>query len=158
MFEPKFCLLIEQDAFTDKSAACLGSQLVELIEFMDEKLPAHEWYGANVVAPGVAWVGYDKFKLKHIGETETLLAKAQTTLQFEYGVFVAIGLPFLSQVIDEELDTEDKRFRKIALDGVLIEIRTFDFGYFLIFSEEKRILEIVNTYFGGRIESIETFN
>ena len=39
MFEPKFCLLIEQEAFIDKSAACLGSQLIQLANFLERIIP-----------------------------------------------------------------------------------------------------------------------
>ena len=137
MFEPKFCLLLEQDAFADKSAACLGSQLIELIEFIDEKFPAHEWYGANVVAEGLNWVGYEKFNLIFIGESEVILEKSQSTSQFESGVFVAIRSPLLSQKVNGEVDTEDKPFRKMDLDGVLFEIRVFDFSFFQFFRRTK---------------------
>ena len=94
MFEPKFCLFLKKEAFLDKSAECLGSQLIEIIEFLDEKIPAHAWYGANIVANRDAWGKYEGFKLTYIGDSEILIDKAKTTTQLNTGFLLQLGQIF----------------------------------------------------------------
>jgi len=76
--------------------------------------------------------------------------------QFIWGVFLCIDKKYSSQnVIGVELETEDKPFRSIDSDGILMEIRAFDTTYFGIYAEDLELITKISKQYGISIEQIK---
>jgi len=54
-----------------------------------------------------------------------------------------------------ELETEDKPFRSIDSDGILMEIRAFDTTYFGIYAEDLELITKISKQYGISIEQIK---
>jgi hypothetical protein len=153
MFEPKF--LIEFTPIHD-GATCLGSQLITIVEFLKTELKTHAWYAADVDAfsdlPSER--GVNTWKLGKIGNDECLIEFCKEIHQFIWGVFIAVDSEWAGQDTSQlEIATESDLFRPIDLDGVLVEIRTFDTSYFQIYSEDEHLMNRLARKFGAEIES-----
>lgn len=140
MFQPKFQILIQKENFND-NFICLGSQLITIINFLKDVLLPHIWYAADIDVLGETLIDYSFF-LKKIGDDSILIDICAKIDQFLSGIFVAIDNRILNPNIEQiEVGTEDKRFRSLPLDGVLIEIRAFDTSFFEIYTEDEGIIK-----------------
>jgi len=148
--EPQCYLLIEQEAFTDKSAACLGSQLIELAHFFEQAAPFCTWHAADLDCYGNDHLReFSGYSLKKLGGYKELIQLSEHTVQFLSGVFIAANHSGeMEKAI--EVSTEDERFRPIDCDDVLIEIRAFDTSYFEVYSAFTPLLEELSNHFGGK--------
>ena len=150
MFNPKYRVLLTSKCFPRDKVVCLGNQLVSIINFIKNFLPNHTWYGADVDAVGKGAKKYNlnNIQLNVIGNDLQFVKYCTEIEQFIWGVFLCIDSRFLSQNIQGvELETEDKPFRSINCEGVLIEIRAFDTSYFEIYLEDLRLIkQLSKTY------------
>lgn len=152
MFNPKHRVLLTSKCFPTDKAICLGTQLISIVNALKDFLPKHIWYGADVDAVGKGTVNtnVNDIQINLIGTDLHFMQYCSGIDQFIWGVFLCIDSGFLSQNIQGvELETEDEPFRPIACNGVLLEIRTFDTSYFGIYSEDKKIAEIISKQFNS---------
>lgn len=143
MFKPKFHLILSTEHFYPSTVICLGSQMISLIDFLETKLPPHTWYSADVDAIGQTVRKYNLQSgiIKKIGTASSLKKICAEIDQFLSGVFFAVRNDQQHESIDVEVDTEDKPFRTLNIEGVLLEIRAFDTSFFDFFSENEQILK-----------------
>lgn len=148
MFEPKYLIRISETEFPCDEVVCLGTQLKAIIENLRELLEPHAWFCANVDAFSSMpkKLGIDSFQAKKIGEDSDVIALCESINQFLSGVFIAIKKEAYDQNIsDLKIKTEDKEFRDLNLNGVLIEIRTFDTSYFELYSEDEELIKALSS-------------
>ena len=150
MFNPKHRIVLTSKCFPTDKAICLGTQLISIVHALKDFLPEHLWYGADVVAVGknATNSNVNDTQANLIGNDLHFTKYCSGIDQFIWGVFLCINSRFSSPNIqDIEIETEDPSFRSIACDGILLEIRTFDTSYFEIYSEDKKITEIISKQF-----------
>lgn len=154
MFRPKFELMLSKENFSPSTLICLGSQMILLINFLETKLPAHVWYTADIDANGLAVKKYNlqSERIKKIGAGASLIQICGEIDQFFSGIFLAVKNDQEYEARDIELDTEERGFRTLNLDGVLLEIRAFDTSFFCIFSENANILHQLSEQFKSSLE------
>ncbi len=153
MFSPKYRLLLKSENFPSDSVICLGTQLVAIIDFLKDILPIHMWYGADIEATGLSVKKYDfnTHKITQCGDNSMFIQYCFGIDQFIWGVFLGLGNCFNNQDFSTcKLGTEDEPFREIELDGILIEIRTFDTSFFEIYSEDEEIIKKISQKFNSR--------
>ena len=153
MFEPRFVI---QFAPTQDGATCLGSQLITIVEFLKTELKTHVWYAADVEAHSdlPSERGLNNWRLGEIGDDEGLIEFCKEIHQFIWGVFIAVGSQHANQETGLfEIATEEDQFRPINLEGVLLEIRTFDTSYFEIYTDDEHLMNRLALHFGAKIET-----
>ncbi len=155
MFNPKYRVLLMSKCFPRDKVVCLGTQLISIIDSIKGFLPQHIWYGADIEAVGK---GAKKYNLQNIqpnviGNDLEFIKYCSEIEQFIWGVFFCIDNDLFPQDIQNiELETEDKSFRPIACEGVLIEIRTFDTTYFGIYSDDIELMNKLSGIYNIEIE------
>lgn len=150
MFSPKYQLRITKKCFPNEKFICLGTQLILIINVLKDFLPQHMWYGADIEAEGkkASQVKMNSSQINLIGTDLDFIQYCEGIDQFIWGDFLCIDNNFSSQNIEEvKLITEDEEFRPIACNGILAEIRTFDTSYFEIYSESKKIIDMLSNEF-----------
>lgn len=158
MFKPKYRIIITSKCFPKEKFICLGIQLISIINSIKNILPNHVWYGADVEAVGKGARKYNikGIQLNVIGNDLQFIEYCSEIEQFIWGIFLCIDNDFSHQNIRGiELETEDKPFRFITCDGILIEIRAFDTTYFAIYSEDRVLIEKISIIFNVEIEEIK---
>ncbi|MGL5263781.1 MAG: hypothetical protein ACRDAI_04290 [Candidatus Rhabdochlamydia sp.] len=147
MFNPKYLAVLTRESFPTDKVICLGTQLISIVHALKDSLSEHLWYGADVVAVGKNATNYNvnDIQANLIGNDLHFIRYCSGIDQFIWGVFLCVDSRFNSQNI--ELETEDPSFRPIACNGILLEIRTFDTTFFEIYSEDKKITEIISRQF-----------
>ena len=149
MFKPKYLICLDKRAFPKEQGVCLGSQLAAIVKMLSTLIKQHVWLCSDVDAfsPIPQKLGINSFKLKELGDDQALADLCKNIDQFLSGVFIATEKKPNAEYPDLYLDTEDKQFRPLELDGALLEIRTFDTSYFEIYSEDKKLMnELSKTY------------
>ena len=141
MFNAKYLVRLDKNSFAD-GFICLGKQLVIILNFLENELTPHIWYGANIDANFNTnfLEKYSSFFLKKIGNLSTLKNLAKEVDQFLFGVFIAIQKDYEFSDNSLQVDTEDDRFRPLGIEGVIIEIRAFDTSYFEIYSDDYQLI------------------
>lgn len=155
MYKPKFKIIIKNKSFFPDRLVCLGSQFIVIVNHFREILKPHTWYGANVKVLGELSkeCELNSFNLKKIGNDKRLIKLCDCVEQFLEGVFFAIDDKYSDQTISNiEVDTEDEEYRSLDINGVLIEIRTFDTSFFELYSENEKFLEKLSKIFNVKIE------
>jgi len=133
---------LKKDSFNNSYAACLGVQLFELLSFIENIIPRHVWYGADLDSTSNDEIlSFTSFSLKKMGSISSLKKIANKTEQFWSGVFLAIKSEINIKKHPIMLGTEDPEFRIINLDGIIIEIRAFDTSHFEILSEDIELIK-----------------
>ena len=155
MFRPKFKILITKDNFYLDEAICLGSQLAVIVDFLAKILPPHIWYASDISAFSTAinQINFDSPFLKKVGYDSSLIKICSQINQFLSGVFLAINTIF---IYNEEIEktrvmTEDEQFRSLAINEVLIEIRTFDTSFFELYTENESFAKKLAEKFNAKI-------
>ncbi len=108
------------------------------------------WYGSDVDTLG------DNLKIENlmnefprkIGTTEELLHLAENVHQFQSGVFILMPKDYGEQ-LDIEYYTEDEPFRDLG--DAILEIRTFDTSFFLVYSNDLQVIDTLSKEFGCKI-------
>ncbi len=139
MFIPKYRLRLTKKSFPNDDVACLGTQLISIIDFLKDFLPKHVWYGADIDAVGKVSIKVElkRSQLSLIGTDFSLVQYCSKIDQFIWGVFLCVNSTFLGKSFTGiEIETEDQSFRPIACDGIILEIRAFDTSYFEIYSAD----------------------
>lgn len=157
MFNPKYRVLLTKKCFPKDAVICRGAQLVSIVNSFKDFLPRHIWYGADVSAMGKGAMKHqlNAIQLNTIGNDLNFIEYCSGIEQFIWGVFLCIDSNFSSQNIKGiELETEDEPFRSVACDGVIVEIRTFDTSFFVIYSDDQFVIEKISKLFNVEIESI----
>ena len=152
LFKPKYLIKLKKDCFSDKSVACLGSQLIEFVDFLDQIIPPHVWYGADFDCCGNLQkvTEYTTGNFKKIGHSQPLKIIAKIVDQFLSGIILAIGENgTISQ--DVTVDTEDEEFRELDIQQVILEIRAFDTSYFEIYSTDLDLTKMIADKYGVEI-------
>lgn len=154
MFKPKFHLILSKEHFYPSTVICLGSQMISLIDFLETRLPPHTWYIADIDAIGQTTKKYNiqSRLIKKIGPASSLKKICAEIDQFLSGVFFAVQNGQQDESIDVEVDTEDKPFRILNINGVLLEIRAFDTSFFDFFSENEKILKELSENFKSHVK------
>lgn len=154
MFRPKFQLMLSKENFYPSTMVCLGSQMISIINFLETKLPPHTWYSADIDANGQGAKKYNLHSevIKKIGTDSSLIKICAEIDQFLSGIFFAIENGQQYKSIDIEVDTEDEPFRRLNIDGVLLEIRAFDTSYFDFFSEHEKIIKELSEKFKSHVK------
>lgn len=155
MFNPKYRISITSKSFPLDNFICLGSQLVAIINFIENFLPPHVWYGADIeaVGKGVGKYNLKGIQLREIGDTPKMIEYCNIVDQFIWGDFVCIDSRYTSENIQNiEIETEDEEFRSIDWKGVLLEIRTFDTTYFEIYSEDLKLIKMMANAYDVKID------
>lgn len=144
LFNPKYRILLTNKCFPRDNFICLGSQLKSIIEKLSELIEPHIWFCADVdaLSPMPEKLGIDSFGLKKIGDDSSLINLCENINQFLSGAFIAVREKNQNlKCSDLCVGTEDKRFRLLDLEGVLIEIRAFDTSYFELYSENEVLMK-----------------
>jgi hypothetical protein len=145
MFKPKYLMRLKNE-FSADSAMCLGSQLKSIVRNVDQLMESPSWLGADVdaISPIPKQLGIDSFRLKKIGNSDSLINLCENINQFLSGVFIAVKNHETCEYPDTYIGTEDEEFRALNLDGVFLEIRTFDTSYFEMYFESNILLKDVS--------------
>lgn len=152
MFNPKYRILLTNKCFPGDTVVCLGIQLISILNVLQTFLPKHTWYGTDVDAVGknATKLNINDIQLNFIGTDLDFIEYCAGIDQFIWGDFLCINSNFSSQNLQSvELETEDKPFRPIACNGILLEIRAFDTSYFAIYSEDKNMVERISKQFNS---------
>lgn len=153
MFKPKFHLTLTTEHFYPSTVICSGSQLISIINFLETKLPPHTWYSIDIDAIGSKGQPYNPESniIKKIGTSSSLKKICTEVDQFLSGVFFAIDNAKNYESISIEVNTEEKPFRILNIEGVFLEIRAFDTSFFDFFSEDAQILKELCTHFKSHV-------
>ena len=157
MFKPKYKIIIKKESFYPSEFICLGSQLITIVNILKNVLIPHTWYAADVNACSTIpkKMSIDSFSLKKIGDDSMLVQICAEIDQFLSGVFFAISDHYFDQNVEYiEVETEDKQFRPVPLNGVIIEIRTFDTSFFELYAESENILKKIENKFSVEIINV----
>ncbi len=111
----------------------------------------------DALSPIPQQLGIHSFQLKKLGDDASLIDLCENIDQFLSGVFIAIIKADQSNLngLNVCVGTEDEPFRSLELDGVLIEIRTFDTSYFEIYSENQILMKELAELYDANIEKFE---
>ena len=159
MFNPKYRILLTSKYFPEDGVVGLGTQLISIINSIENYLTPHLWYGADVeaVGKGARKHGLNNIQLSKIGNDLQFIEYCSEIEQFIWGVFLCIDKNFSSQNIQGiELETEDKPFRSINTKGILVEIRAFDTTYFGIYAEKIELIANISKIYNIEIEKIKS--
>lgn len=155
MFDPHYLIILDAEAFPSNEFLCLGTQLQSITEATQKLTKPLSWLAADVhaVSPVPKILGINSFKLKKVGNTNSLISACQNIHQFLSGVFLGTENPLQENrhLISCCMDTEDPQFRPCSIPGAVIEIRTFDTSYFEIYSENKILIESLSHTYGAKI-------
>lgn len=157
MFNPKYRILLTSKYFPEDNVIGLGKQLISIINSLKSYVPPHLWYEADVEAVGksIRKHNLNTAQLRCIGTDLEVISYCLEIEQFIWGVFLCIDNKFASQNVEDiALETEDKAFRSIEAEGVLIEIRAFDTSYFALYSEEEALMNKLAKLYGVTIDQI----
>jgi len=154
MLSPKYRILITKKCFPKDPAICLGSQLISIVDSVSDCLAPHVWYGADAEAVGKATPHHLKdVQIKKIGTDSEFIEYCREVDQFIWAVFLCIDSNFLSQNIQGiEIETEDKPFRPINVNGALMEIRAFDTTHFALYFDNVDLAEKISKIYCVKIE------
>lgn len=158
MFNPKYRILITSKCFPEDEVIGLGTQLISILNFVKNYIPPHIWYAADVEAVGInaEKQSFSNIQITPLGTDFQFIEYCSGIEQFIWGVFLCIDRKYSSQnVIGVELETEDKPFRSIDSDGILMEIRAFDTTYFGIYAEDLELITKIAKQYGISIEQIK---
>ena len=133
---------------TDKDVACLGSQLVRILDTINPFIENVTWYASDIDA-NIEPAFFSNFKgalPKKIGNTSDLVKLCRNVPQFLSGVFLAF-LKDQGEYLSNKYSTEDKEFRDIG--DAILEIRAFDTSYYKIYANNFSVIEkIANEFYG----------
>lgn len=149
MFNPKFLIRLNKGFFLKNYAACLGSQLLQIVNFIESYIPPQTWFGAdiNCISNDKNLIKYNSFFLTEIGDVSLLKQFLMNVDQFSSGVFLALRKEIFAKNNLMALRTEDPEYRSLNINGVILEIRAFDTSYFEIYSDDSELIkQISNNY------------
>lgn len=154
MYKPQYLIRLKANVFKQFYAACLGEQLLQILLFIENLIPSHVWYGANIETNfnNEYILNFNSFSLKKIGGISNLKKIAKGTDQFFSGVFIVIKFENLIKEELIQIDTEDPEFRPLDIDRVIIEIRAFDKSYFEIYSEDYDLMQKIANHYNCTIQ------
>lgn len=158
MFEPKYLIRLDTQAFSHDQAVCLGSQLNSIIKNLSELIEPHIWFGADVdaISPMPKKLGINSFQLRKIGDRHSLINLCENIDQFLSGVFIAVKEKNQNfKCLELRVGTEDEQFRSLNLDGILIEIRAFDTSYFEVYSDNLILMERLSKIYKIKIDHFQ---
>lgn len=131
----------------NKLVCCTGSQLVIILDVIEEKLGKCNWYVADISATHLLsydMPGQSKWP-SLVGNTEDLKIISAQVIQFFSGIFLAMPINSNMPRWSDYLDTEDIPTNDLG-DAVL-EIRAFDTSYFEIYSSHSEVLDLLRYVF-----------
>ena len=154
MFNANYLTLLSDNNFND-NIVCLGKQVIEIIDFLEDFLPSLIWYGSDISITANADTVFldEKFTLytpTKIGTSYDLKKESGKVVQFLSGVFIASEKDiFWPKSL--KLGTEDL-FRPIEMNGIILEIRAFDTSYFEVYSDDYELIKKIATHYKSEIE------
>lgn len=133
-------------------ATGLGYQLKTILIELQKLIQNGVWYASDVdtTCDNLKIIHLNGPFLKKIGTYENMVALAESIQQFLCGVFILTAID-CGDEIKIECYTEDEPYRTV--DNALLEIRTFDTTYFLLYSNELNTLNSLCKIFDGKINS-----
>jgi hypothetical protein len=156
MFYPNYLIRLKKQHFDDKSqAVCLGPQLLQILNCIEQSLSLCFWYGADMdstfFTEDTDMLNFTDYLLKKIGDIAQLKKLVSQIDQFLSGVFIAISKDVL--IVDNTIDlaTLDPEFRSLDIEGVMIEIRAFDTSYLEIYSNHYELMKRIANQFHADI-------
>ncbi|CUI18075.1 hypothetical protein PNK_p0021 (plasmid) [Candidatus Protochlamydia naegleriophila] len=155
MFEENYLTRLSNNSFNNNTV-CLGRQVVEIIEFLEDFLPSLIWYGSDIsiTANADTILLDEKFTLytpTKIGTSYDFKKESDKVVQFLSGVFIASEKKILWPN-NLKIGTEDL-FRPIEMNDIILEIRAFDTSYFEVYSDDYELIKKIATHYKSEIES-----
>lgn len=155
MFKENYLTRLCNENFNNNTV-CLGRQVIEIIDFLEDFLPSLVWYGSDIsITANTDTIFLDeKFTLytpTKIGNSYDLKKESSKVVQFLSGVFIASEKNILWPK-SLKIGTEDL-FRPIEMNGIILEIRAFDTSYFEIYSDDYELIKKIATHYKSEIES-----
>ncbi len=155
MFEENYITLLSDNNFNN-NIVCLGKQVVEIINFLENFLPSLVWYGSDISITANSDTIFldEKFTLytpTKIGTSYDFKKESNKVFQFLSGVFIASEKD-ISWPNSLKIGTEDL-FRPIEMNGIILEIRAFDTAYFEVYSDDYELIKRIATHYKSEIES-----
>jgi len=144
MFKPKYLVQLDEKAFSDDTAVCLGAQLKSIVETLSGFMASCVWFGADVDAIShiPEQLGIDTVQLRKIGDRHALMSLCEHIDQFLSGAFIAVQARSQNfKCSASHVGTEDAQFRYLAIDGILVEIRAFDTSYFEVYTDNPLLIK-----------------
>ncbi len=136
---------------------CSGTQLVEIVEFLESFLPSIVWYGADISIISNTDIFFVDDRLSDlipikIGDSGELKKQSSKVSQFLSGVFIARKNEILWPE-NIQIGTENLTFRSLEINDIILEIRAFDTTYFEIYSDDYELIKKISTHYRSEIES-----
>jgi hypothetical protein len=143
-------LEIRADDF-ESNTICMGWQLVEILKnFKDLKY--RKWVVFDVYGTThddlLKLFKVDKTRKIDFDSTERLISSVEKVIQFEQGVFCLVSDSKKLEFKDGFPETEAPEGMQIK--DSLVEIRTFDYTLFEIYSNNKKYLGKIKNYFSNQ--------
>lgn len=142
-------LKIRGSEFFNEELSCLGSQFAEILTSIKSYTKSHDWYVFDALGtsmlPFYELFPEDSLETNVILSTDELIERVKKVIQFESGVFIAIEK---ERKVEWDFDylpetEEDEGIQNPLAD---IEIRTFDYSYFEIYTMNMEVNEKILNY------------
>lgn len=125
--------------------ACLGTQLVTLLELIEIGHPSLRWYLGDIQTIGPSPIHGRSPIPVLLGDTNTLVQAARNVEQFESGVFSGVPTTVSHPKFrDGGLFTEDEE--AADLGDAIVELRAFDTTYWSIATTESDLSDAIQSW------------
>ena len=130
---------------------CSGKELIDIVNCLRPAIDNCIWFGADLDSDGnnIALEKWMSTSPCEIGTSDKLITLAKTTDQFLGGVFLL--MPKGKPPSGEGFYTYNYYYRN--LEDIILEIRAFDTTNYLLFSQNRTLLEMVATRFNSQIKT-----
>lgn len=145
-----FMLKVRGSDFFNEELSCLGSQFAEILTSIKDYTESHDWYIFDVLGTSKSPL-HELFpknpqELCVVSSTDKLIDKVKKVIQFESGVFIAVQK---GKKIEWDLEylpetEEDEGIQHLFAD---IEIRTFDYSFFEIYTKKIEVKRTILNHF-----------
>lgn len=156
MFNANYLTRLLKNNF-NSDIVCSGTQLVEIVEFLEFFLPSIVWYGSDVsiISNTDNFFIDDRFFdliPTRIGSSSELKKQSSKVSQFLSGVFIASKNEiFWPENI--QIGSENLTFRPLEINDIILEIRAFDTTYFEVYSDDYELIKKIAAHYKSEIES-----
>ncbi|MBL1226734.1 hypothetical protein [Enterococcus sp. BWR-S5] len=135
---------------------CMGWQLVDILKnFID--LKNLKWVVFDIYGSThedlLELFKKDKNETVFFENTEHLISSVNEVVQFETGVFCLIDSTKKIEFIDGIPETEAKE--RIQVQKEILEIRTFDYSFFEVYSADRKYLDKIKMNLPNQIINIQ---
>lgn len=144
-----FMLKVRGSQFFNEELSCLGSQFAEILTSIKDYTESHDWYVFDVLGTSSSPLHelfHENSQELCVLSTDKLMDKIKKVIQFESGVFMAVQKEKKIEWDFEHLpETEANEGIQHSLAD--IEIRTFDYSFFEIYSNNIEVKKTILNHF-----------